>query len=59
MSGKSAKKKSSAKRTLNAHALTSNNNPPEEGSTKGAHEQDWKRRIGQHEGAGEPPLMKK
>ncbi|HEY1374924.1 MAG TPA: hypothetical protein VGH50_20805 [Candidatus Binatia bacterium] len=33
--------------------------PMSPASTHGAAEQDAKRRIGQHTGAGEPPLMKK
>jgi hypothetical protein len=54
---KSGAKSFSAKRSLNAHAMAPDNKPPK--GTGGQYEQDPERRIGQHTGAGKPPLMKK
>jgi hypothetical protein len=49
---KSRKKKYQSRRRKHTRAMS----PP---STREPFEQDFKRRIGQHTGTGEPPLMKK
>jgi hypothetical protein len=51
-SRKTQKQKSRAQARTHSRSLA----PP---STREPFEQDTKRRIGQHTGAGEPPLMKK
>jgi len=55
-SGPRSRKTKKQKSRAQAHTRGRSTAPP---STREPFEQDQKRRIGQHTGAGEPPLMKK
>ncbi|HEY3060088.1 MAG TPA: hypothetical protein VGL99_14090 [Chloroflexota bacterium] len=54
---KGSHKDSAAKNTMNPP--TGGGGRPPDNTISGTQEQEAKRRIGQHTGAGEPPIMKK